>query len=182
MQRSEKRNQLKALNAKAEEDNDSAYTKIRPLKQAKRRIKGTNKRLPPSSLPLSNPTNPANQAAKTFKAYIVHSPEQVALKAARKACEARAEAEGWYGIEEEEPEISVSRSESKKGDREFPVYFQKKHKSHKRRIKERRALIQANKDKLVEMYGIDIVRKDCRISIREIKIALGLVEKTEMDV
>lgn len=64
----------------------------------------------------------------------------------------------------------------------LPIYFQKKHKSHKRRLKERWQLIKTNRDKLIEMFGSDILNRQCRISIRELKIALGLVESTAMDV
>ena len=58
--------------------------------------------------------------------------------------------------------------------RAFPIYFQKKHKSHKRRLKERWQLIKDNRDKLVELYGGEILNRESRIGIRDIRVALGL--------
>lgn len=69
-----------------------------------------------------------------------------------------------------------------KRESKLPIYFQKKHKSHKRRLKERWQLINANRDKLIEQFNTDILNPQCRISIRELKVALGLVESTAMDV
>jgi hypothetical protein len=69
-----------------------------------------------------------------------------------------------------------------KAKSKLPIYFQKKHKSHKRRLRQRWELIKANRDKLIELFGGDILHRNCRISIRELKVALGIVESTAMDV
>jgi hypothetical protein len=74
------------------------------------------------------------------------------------------------------------QAEPAKKESKLPIYFQKKHKSHKRRLRERWQLIKANRDKLIEMFGSDILNPQCRISIRELRVALGLVESTAMDV
>lgn len=49
-------------------------------------------------------------------------------------------------------------------------------------MRERWELIKANRDKLVELYGFEILRKECRISIQDVKRVLGLVEGEKMDV
>lgn len=90
MARTEKRNQLKAQQKIGE-----VNPPPKPRRKATRKIKGSRKRLAPTSLPPSASNFGKPKTATVLNAIKHRSPEYNVLKAARQACEDNLEA--WFG-------------------------------------------------------------------------------------